>query len=110
MQRLFIRVGEWRQSIYIMMDDISSDQVRDDITYDLVGLYDDNMDIEEGIESPFRLLDSVCEYYEPEQFSGHIGKQDDYVILCHISILPVVVFLQLGIMIYFVPCIGINLH
>ena len=30
-----------------MIDDISLDQVRDDIKYDFVGLYDDNMDIEE---------------------------------------------------------------
>ena len=66
-----------------MMDDISLDQVRDDIKYDLVVLYDDNMDIEEDNDSPFR--NSVCEFYEPGQFSGHIGKQGDYTSYFHIT-------------------------
>ena len=55
------------------------------LKYDLFGLYDDNMDIEEDNDSPFRLSDSVCEYYEPEQLSGHVGKQDYYTSYFHIN-------------------------
>ena len=73
-------------------------------------LYDDNMDIEEDNDSSFRLSYSVCEYYEPDQFSGHVGKQGDYTSYFHI--LTVVVYPATGnhSVIDFVACMGIILH
>jgi hypothetical protein len=53
-----------------MTDNISLDQVRTDINYDLVNLYDDiNINDDAPNDSPFQYNGSNCEYYEPDNFS-----------------------------------------
>ena len=56
-----------------MTDRISLDQLRTNSNYDLISLYEDNVDEEEA-DSPYPHRSNNNEYYEPEQFNMKFGE------------------------------------
>ena len=71
----------------LMTDNISLDQVRADINYDLVNLYEDRTadDDDAPNDSPFQYNSSNCEYYEPDNFSEITPMFDEYSSYFHLN-------------------------
>ena len=52
-----------------MLDGVTLEQIRAGASHDLISLYDDASDESLESDSPFQYSNSVCDYYEPEQFN-----------------------------------------
>ena len=55
-------------------DILSLDQIMTDSQYDLASQYRDEEDPDRDIDSPFKMCNETCSYYEPEQFATKYSK------------------------------------